>query len=149
MVERAVAIFLEKFVRIEILSCRFSPGDKEKMISHQGRRICSTKNTVDHHGEGHTEMAYRHAKGYVLAIHINQDLCETGAGKIETHNRCDCDEGEEVSVVATTYAVVEPHTVMILRFDAVITYSAVVASGWAPDIASLAILYGHLHSGSG
>ena len=84
-----------------------------------------------------------------MSIHINQDLCETGSSKVETHNRSSCDEGEEVAVVATTDAIIEPYTVMVLRLDAIIAYSAVVASRWAPDIAGLAILDRHLHGSCG
>lgn len=149
MGERTVTIFLEKLVGVEVFSCRFAPGNKEKVISHQSRRICRAKNTVDHHGEWYTEMAYRRPKGNVLSIHINQDLCETGSSKVETHNRSSCDEGEEVAVVATTDAIIEPYTVMVLRLDAIIAYSAVVASRWAPDIAGLAILDRHLHGSCG
>jgi hypothetical protein len=93
-------------------------------------------------------MIYRRSEGDVLAVHINQDLRKTSGEKVKTQDRSSCYEGEEVTVVATTDTIVDPHTVMILRLDAVIADSTVVTSWWTPDIASLAILYGHLHGSS-
>jgi hypothetical protein len=79
--KRAVAVLLEELLRIEIFSRRFSPTNEEEMISHQGCRIWSRENTVDHHGERHPEMAYRCAEGDVLAILINQNLSKTRGEK--------------------------------------------------------------------
>lgn len=61
-------------------------------------------------------------------------------------------ECEEVAVISPPHAIVDPYTVMILRFDAIITRSTVMASRRPPDITRLAIFRGHIHgrvTGSG
>lgn len=75
-------------------------------------------------------------------------MAETGEGEEDSQNRTKADEGEEVSVIAPPYAVIDPHTVVILRLYAIIANSAVVAARGAPDVTGLAILGRDIH-GSG
>ena len=82
----------------------------------------------------------------MLLILVDYKLDETKAEEEEPEDCTGCNEGEEISVIAASNAVVEPDTVMILGLDAVIAYSAMVSSRRTPDIASLAILGRDFHS---
>jgi hypothetical protein len=82
-------------------------------------------------------------------IHVHEDVCETSGEEEAADNRTSGDEGEEVAVVSTSDAVIEPDAVVILSLDAVVADSTVVTSRWPPDIAGLAVLSGDFHSSSG
>jgi hypothetical protein len=53
------------------------------------------------------------------------------------------DEGEEVSVITTSNAVVQPYAMVVLRFDTAVAHLAVVASRRTPDTAAPAVLDRH------
>jgi len=93
-------------------------------------------------------MAYRGAERDTLSDHVDKNLGQTGAQEEETKNGTGSNEGEEVTVVSSTNAVIKPDTMMVLCLDTVVTYSTMVASRRPPNIASLAVLGWHFHGGS-
>jgi hypothetical protein len=65
-----------------------------------------------------------------------QKLGEKSAGR---------NKGKEITIVAATDAVVQPHAVVVQCFHTVVTPSTVVATRRSPDVTSLAILYRDIH----
>ena len=93
-------------------------------------------------------MINRCAEGNLFSVHIDENLGKTCTKEEEPNDCSSCNEGEEISVIAASNAVVEPDTVMILSLNTIITYSAMVSSRRSPYIASFAIFGGDFH-GSG
>ena len=93
-------------------------------------------------------MADGIAEGDVLSALVHKDLCQRGSHKIQGTNRRSGEECEEVSIIASSDAVVDPDTMMIGRLDAVVAEAAVVSPGRSPDVAGLAVLCRHFHSSS-
>jgi hypothetical protein len=80
-------------------------------------------------------------------MHVYNDMCQTSTKQKKRHHCARRNECKEVAVVPPTNAVVEPHTVMIVSFDAVVAHSTMVATRGSPDVAGLAVLDGHFHGG--
>jgi hypothetical protein len=58
----------------------------------------------------------------------------------EAHQTSFGDEGEEVEVVATAHAIVEPSAVVIVGLHTTVTIFAVVRPKWAPNFTRIAKL---------
>jgi hypothetical protein len=84
----------------------------------------------------------------VFLIHVDQNLGKACAKKVETKEGGERDEGEKVAVVASSNTIVQPDTMMVLSFNAVVAYSAMMTSWWTPDVTSLAVLSGYFHRSS-
>lgn len=80
-----------------------------------------------------------------MPVHVDDDLCKTGGYEVRAEDCCGCDEGKEIAVVSAPYAVVEPDAVVVLGFDTVVTDSAMMASGWSPEVACFAVFGRHFH----
>lgn len=145
--EGAVPVLLEELVRVEVLARRLAPGHEEHVVAHQRGRVEEGDEAVDDHGEGHAEVADGGAEGDFLALLVNEDLSEGCPSEVEPKECGAADEGEEIAVVATADAVVEPDAVVVLGLDAVVAQAAVVRPRGAPDVACFAVLGGHLHRG--
>ncbi len=52
---------------------------------------------------------------------------------------------EEIPVVSSSNAVIDPYTMMVLCFYAAVTYSAMMTSWRPPDVACLTVLCGNVH----
>jgi len=76
---------------------------------------------------------------------MHQNLGETCSKKVEAEDSAGRDKGKEVPVIAPAYTIVEPDAMVVLRFDAVVAYSAMVTPCWAPDIASFAVFSRNFH----
>lgn len=87
------------------------------------------------------------AERYGLLVGINQDLGQAGTDQVKTEERRRGDKCEKVAVVAPADAVVEPHTVVVLGFYAVVAKTAMVGARRAPDIAGFAVFGWDFHSG--
>jgi len=140
-----VAVLLEKLVRIEILPSRLTTSHKKEMIDHKRQKIWCSDSTINDHGKWNSEVVYCCAEGDILPVHVDQNLSEACAEKIESDKRTRRDEGEEVTVVSSSYTVIDPDTVMILSLNAVVTYPAMVTTCRSPDIAGFAVLGWHFH----
>jgi hypothetical protein len=147
--KRPVPVFLHKLVRVQILTRRLTPSNKEQMIHAETEWVCPTKKTVYGHGERNAPCIDGFAKRGTVPRPPNQYMRQASPEeKKPKKSRC-TDEDEKVAVVATTNAVVEPHAVVVLRLDTVVADATVVGARWAPDVAALAVLGWHLHCGVG
>ncbi|KFY21059.1 hypothetical protein V493_07584, partial [Pseudogymnoascus sp. VKM F-4281 (FW-2241)] len=120
-----------KLPRIKQLPRRLPPPRQKDMVKEQRSRVRERNSRV-----------HKERKDALLA----------GDGAAEIKDRHGCpgrDKGEEIPVVATADAVVEPHAVVVVRLDAVIADAAVVAAGRTPDMTGLAVFDGDLHGCAG
>lgn len=85
----------------------------------------------------------------MVSVLPHQEVGQRCGEQEQTQNSARCDKGEEISVVASADAVVQPHAVMVLRLHAGIADTAVVSTGRTPNIARLAVLDWYLHGGVG
>lgn len=72
-------------------------------------------------------------------------MSKTSSKEEESEYGACSNEGEEITVISASNTIVEPDTVMVQGFNAVVAYSAVIATRWTPDAAGLAVLYWHIH----
>ena len=72
-------------------------------------------------------------------------MANAGERKKEAEYGASADKAKEVPVIPTADTVVQPNTVMVQSLDAVVAYSAVIASWWPPDIATFAVLDRNIH----
>lgn len=83
-----------------------------------------------------------------MLIAVRDNVPQTCERKKKSQ-KCACtDEGEEESIVAPSYAIVDPDTMMIQGLYTVVAHSAMVAPWWAPDITCLAIFDRYIHGSS-
>lgn len=73
-----VAVGLGKFMRIQILSCRFTPANQEEMVCPQRCRVGPSHRAVNHHGPGDPENTNRITKGEMVAVLIHQNVRQAG-----------------------------------------------------------------------
>ncbi len=85
------------------------------------------------------------AEGYSFLIHVDDNLGEGGSKEEESHERPGAHEREEVAIIPTANAIVEPNAVVIVSLDAVVTDSTVMSPGRSPNITCPAIFHWHLH----
>lgn len=115
------------------------------MISHQRGRIEEKDETENDERKGNREMLHGFGERNVLAIFVSEHLEETCADEVGSENRGRGNKGKEISVVAFSDTVVEPHTVVVMGLDAVVTEATVVSTRRPPDIASSAVLNWDFH----
>ena len=72
------------------------------------------------------------------------------ASKCEEYSKdsSSADEGKEIAIISPANAIVDPYAMMVLRLNAVVTDSTMVAPRWAPYVARLAILDADVDGGS-
>ena len=139
----------EEVVRIEILSRRLSSSHQKQMISHKARRIRGNQNPVDEHGKGHAPDINGLAKGDGRSRLIAQAVTEAAKCQEDAQKRARSDKSEEVAIIASANAVVEPEAMMILCFGAVVANATVMSARRSPYVAGLAVFGRNLHGGVG
>lgn len=143
--EGAVSVFLLKLAGVQVFSCCFTSAHQEDMIDCQSGRVRSCKAAIYDHGKGKTPLIDGFTKSDTFHHHIAKDMSKTSREKEDGEYSACSNEGEEVTVISASNAIVEPDTVMVQGFNAVVAYSAVIATRWTPDAAGLAVLYWHIH----
>ena len=78
---------------------------------------------------------------------VGNHMAQTGESQVKTQEGCRTNEGEEITIVASADAVVQPHTMVIQSFDTIVAHSTMIASRWSPDIAALAVFHRYIHGG--
>lgn len=84
-----------------------------------------------------------------MLVHVDDNLGKTCTEEKQAKNGGRSDEREEIPIVSTADAVIEPDTVMVLSLDTVVANPTMMTSRWPPDVAGFAILCRHFHCGSG
>lgn len=130
---------------VEVLSGSLTPRHKKDVIPGQSRGIEKGNKAVYDHGKCYPEVTDGRTEGYVLPVHVDDDLCQRDAEEIRRGNHTTRDKCKEEPVVTPPNAVVDPDTVMVLCLNAVVAKATVMGSRWTPDVARLAVLCGHLH----
>ena len=88
----------------------------------------------------------RITKRHSLFRLVSQAVSEAGKHEEDTKKGARAHKGEEIPVVSSSDATVDPYTMVVLSFYAAVTYSAMVTSWWPPNVACLAVLGGDVHS---
>lgn len=143
----SVAIRLVELVRIEIFSGGLASAHQEQMVSPQRCRVWYRDDAVNNHSPGDAPFRDGSPKRDMLARHVHQNMCKTGANQKEGQNRAGAHKRKEVAVIAPPNTVVEPDAVVIECVDTVVAHPAVVAARRSPDTTGLAVLHGHVHGG--
>lgn len=144
-----MAVLLHELVTVEVLARGFAAAHEEEVVACKGEWISRGEEGVDDHGEGDAPGVDGGAEGRVVAVHPEEDVRQARAKEVETEQRATEHKGEEVSIVAASDAVVQPHAVMILGLDTIVADAAVVCARRAPDVTRLAVLGWDLHCGRG
>lgn len=132
--ERPMSIRLGEFVGVEIFSSCLSSGHQEQVISPKAGWVRCDQETVDKHGKGDSAFLNGGAKGKLILSTIGQTVTQAGEHQQQTQERGRCDKGKEVAVVPSANAIVEPHTVMVQGFNAIVADSTMITSWRSPDI---------------
>jgi hypothetical protein len=138
-------VLLLELVAVEILPSCLATAHKEQMVRPQTGGIRYYDKRINEHGEWNAPDVDGMSESAVVTHHPHKDMCQAGSEQEKAHDGTRCHERQKVAVVAAANAIVEPNTVMILRFDAGITHAAMVCSWRAPDIARFAEFDRHFH----
>jgi hypothetical protein len=138
LIERPMAVLLRKFVAVEILPRALSACNEESVVSPQRSRVHESKEPEDEHGEGDSVLINRMRTRAVVLPPPCPDMPCARSEEVYPHERATGNESEEVPVVPSSHAVVEPEAMVVLRLDAVVADAAVVAARRAPDVAGFA-----------
>lgn len=95
-----------KFVRVEVFARRFATGHEKDVVYHQCHGIWSCNEGVNAHGKRNAPVIDRLPEGNVLSVHVDKDVGQADCQKEPSHESPVRDEGEEITVVAATHAVV-------------------------------------------
>ena len=118
------------------------------MVCHERDRVCCTEHTVYDHGKWNPQLVNRFAKGDSLLDRIRYAVVQAGVDQEKCQAKNGSNKCEKVAVVASTNTIVEPDAMVIKRFHAVVTDSAVIAARRPPDVAGFAIFDRQVHCGS-
>lgn len=143
--ERPVTVLLLELVGVEIFSRGLATANQEQVVRPQGSRVGHRNDTVDHHGPRYAPLGDGRPKRNSFAVHIEENVRETGSNQKQGENRTRAHKGKEVAIVASAYAVVQPNTVVIQCLDTVVTDTTVVATRRAPDGTGFAVLDRYVH----
>lgn len=132
-------------MRVEVFASGLAPGHQKDVVSCKRSRVQERQEPIKDHGKWYAEVIDRVAKADMVLLPVHQNLCQGGADKVQSKNGCRADEGEKITVVATTNAVVEPYTVMVLGLNTVVAQAAVMSAWRTPQLACLAVLDRDLH----
>lgn len=140
-----MSVLLKKLVRVQVLSCRLAASHQEKMVQGQAEGVGSPEDCIDTHSKRNAPFGNGIAECSSVSRSPHEHVYQTSdqevhAKKCGRHDKC-----EKVAIVSSTNAVVEPHTVMILRLNAVVTYTTVMGPRRSPDVAALAELGWDFH----
>jgi hypothetical protein len=149
-IERAVAVRLGELAARKIFPRRLATAHEEDVVHGQGDGVAAGQDGKDSRGQRAAVLPVGQgvAKRHVVLVGKDEYLGQGGSQHEERKQRSRGDEGEEVSVVTSADAVIEPHAMMVLQLDTVVAVSAVMTSWRSPDLTSLAELGRNLH-GSG
>jgi hypothetical protein len=145
VIEWSIAVLSRELLRVQILACGLRTAHQEDMIAPETDWIRSGNDAIDEHCKRYAAVIDCVDKIRVKVGHVAEDLAQAREREKEAKHWGSRDKGEKVTVVAPTNAVVKPHTVVVLRFHAVVADPAVVRSWIAPNIAGLAVLCGIVH----
>lgn len=140
-----VTIFLGELVRVEVLARVFASYHEEDVVEHEGSWVRRGQRAVHHHGEWSATIGNGITKGDIVGLAIYENLRQAGANEEETKESCCRDKGEEVTVISTANAIIEPDAVMVVTFDAIIAHATMMTTRGSPDITRLAVLDGDFH----
>lgn len=145
MVVRSVAVLLFEFAAREQLSGCFSSCHEEKVVSSQTCGIHKYEKPVYEHREGDPVLIDGFIQADAVLASILPAESKTHKAEVDTEDGTKADEGEEVSIVATTHAIIEPHAVMILCIHTAIADTAMVGSRWTPNVADGTVFDRNIH----
>lgn len=115
------------------------------MVAHERGWVQECKKPDDNERKWSAEMVDGLGKGNILTLHVQKYLCEARGNEVRRQNRGRSDKGEKVTIVALADAVVEPHAVVVVAFDAVVAKATVVGTRGSPDVAGPAVLDRNFH----
>lgn len=111
--ERAVAVGLDEFMRVQVFSRCLAPTNQEEVVDPERRGIRPSQSTVNDHCPGDTQDIDCFAKGEIVARLVYQDVRQAGTKQEERKDSGGTDKGEEVPVVAPADTVVKPDAVVV------------------------------------
>ena len=117
------------------------------MVHPQSSRIRKGEKAVNEHGKRNSALV--NSRGYcnVVLVLVRKDMSQAGERKQESEKGARADKTEEEAVVPSSYAVVDPDTVVIQSLYTIVAYPAVITPRRAPDIACLAVFDRDVHCG--
>jgi hypothetical protein len=119
------------------------------VIYPEGSWIWKAQQPIYEHGERNAVLVDGGRKRNMPPVVVIYNLAQGCKSQEESQNSRGTDEREEVAVVASSHAVVQPHAVVVERFHTIVANSAMVAPRRSPYIASLAILDRDIHGCGG
>lgn len=72
-------------------------------------------------------------------------MSETGEGEKDAKEGARADKRKEIPIISSPDAIIDPYTMMVLCFNAAVTYSAMMTSRRPPNITCLTVLGGNVH----
>ena len=76
-------------------------------------------------------------------------MSSRSSGSEEAKDSGSSHEREEISVIASSNAIIQPHTVVVVGFYTIVADAAVVPARGAPEVAGAAVFCGDFHGGYG
>ena len=128
-----------------VLSSGLAASHQEEMIHPQRCWIWHRHSCIEDHGERNPPYIDRFPKADPLSRLIDQHVRQARAEEEKAKHGDKADEAEKIPVVATSDTVIQPDAVVVQIFHAVVTSSAVVTSGWPPDVTCPTVLNGNIH----
>jgi hypothetical protein len=144
-----MSVLFHEFMRVQVFACGFTPPNQKQMIHTKAERIRPAEETINGHGKRNPPFIDGFAKRCAIARSPDENVREGSSEKKEAQQSCRTHKDEEVAVVAATHAVVEPNTVMVLSFNAVVADTTVMRARRSPYVAAFAILGGNFHCSVG
>ena len=138
-------VLLREFMRVEVFPCSLGPRHQEKVIRPKACRIRRDNNSINEHSKRNAPFVNRISKTRVFLVSPDKEMGQARSEKKKAEQCTRTDKCEEIAIVATSNAIVEPNTVVILRFNTIVTNAAMMGSRRAPDVAALAVLGWYLH----
>lgn len=123
----------------EFVSC-LSAEDQEQMVAPQRHGIHESQDAIEEHCKRYTILIDGTRPGRVIMATPRSHMTNAGSEKVDSKKGSRSYKEEEIAVVASADTIIQPDTVVILCFDTVVTYAAVVTSRWSPDVTALTVL---------
>ena len=116
------------------------------MITPEGEGVRRGNESINEPGKCSLVFVDGAAESDLLTSRMQGKMCNAGTDEKKPENGRRGYKGEEIAVIPSANAVVQPHAVMILRFDTVIADTTMMGSRWTPDVAGFAVFRWHFHS---
>jgi hypothetical protein len=142
-----MSVLLHELMRVQVLPGSFTTAHEEQMVNAETEWISPADKAIYSHGERNAPVVNGCTKRRVVTCPPYEDMRQTSPEQKQTEQSRGANEHEEVPIITTSDAVIEPDTMMILGLDAIVANTTVMGTRRSPDVAAFAILGWNLHGG--